>query len=40
MLDATAQKNAENVRLEERTRIAHEIHDNLLQTLWMILIEF
>ena len=39
MLDATAQKNAEDVRLEERTRIAHEIHDNLLQTLW-ILIEF
>ena len=31
MLDTTAQ-NAENVRLEERTRIAQEIHDTLLQT--------
>jgi len=28
----TAQENAENVRLEERTRIAQEIHDTLLQT--------
>ena len=32
VLDMTAQKNAENVRLEERTRIAQEIHDTLLQT--------
>jgi anti-sigma regulatory factor (Ser/Thr protein kinase) len=31
-LDATVQKNAETVRLEERTRIARELHDTLLQT--------
>lgn len=30
--DTTAEENAENVRLEERTRIAQEIHDTLLQT--------
>ena len=32
MLDAAVQKNAETVRLEERTRIARELHDTLLQT--------
>jgi signal transduction histidine kinase len=31
-LDTAAQKNAESVRLEERTRIARELHDTLLQT--------
>jgi signal transduction histidine kinase len=30
--DTTAEQNAENIRLEERTRIAQEIHDTLLQT--------
>ena len=30
--DTTAEENVENVRLEERTRIAQEIHDTLLQT--------
>lgn len=30
--DTTSEENAENVRLEERTRIAQEIHDTLLQT--------
>jgi signal transduction histidine kinase len=30
--DTTAEENAENARLEERTRIAQEIHDTLLQT--------
>ena len=32
VLYTTAQQNAENVRLEERTRIAQELHDTLLQT--------
>ncbi|HEY1336958.1 MAG TPA: PAS domain S-box protein [Bryobacteraceae bacterium] len=32
MVDVTVQRNAENARLEERTRIAQELHDTLLQT--------
>ena len=32
VLDMTAQKEAETARLEERTRIARELHDTLLQT--------
>jgi signal transduction histidine kinase len=32
VLDMTAQKQAETARLEERTRIAQELHDTLLQT--------
>jgi signal transduction histidine kinase len=32
MLDMTAQENAEAARLEERARIAQELHDTLLQT--------
>jgi signal transduction histidine kinase len=32
LLDTAAQKNAESVRLEERTRIARELHDTVLQT--------
>jgi signal transduction histidine kinase len=30
--DTTAEENAENIRLEERTRLAQELHDTLLQT--------
>jgi signal transduction histidine kinase len=32
VLDMTVQKEAETARLEERTRIARELHDTLLQT--------
>ena len=32
VLDTTAQENAQSARLEERTRIAQELHDTLLQT--------
>ena len=38
--DIADRKQAENVRLEERTRIARELHDTMLQSLQAVLLKF